>query len=158
MTSATVASLSRAALIREERRTYREVRELGKLLNRLDAAGASDEMWLEANRHFLAASRAHFAAVAALNAAREPEPPEPSAPSGARLRIVRGLPDEVRALRLDAQRDADADPEYAADPFAPIPLFGYAGSLEAANHDAAMRADTCPLDLYDLHDDGREPF
>ncbi len=66
MASATTASPSHAALIREERRTYREVRELGQLLNRLDAAGASDEMWLEANRHFLAASRAHFAAVAAL--------------------------------------------------------------------------------------------
>ena len=38
------------------------------------------------------------------------------------------------------------------------PLFGFAGSLEAADRDAAMRAEACDLDLYDLSDDGREPF
>ena len=155
MTTAIVAS--RAALVREERRTYREVRELGKLLNRLDAAGASDEMWLEANRHFLAASRAHFAAVAALNAARDPQPPAPPAAPAARLRLVRDLPDEYRAIEQDARADADAyEVDEAHD--GPIPIWGYAGSIEEADRAAALRADACELDLLDLHDDGREPW
>ena len=38
------------------------------------------------------------------------------------------------------------------------PVFGYEGSLEAADRDAAMRAEACDLDLYDLSDDGREPW
>ena len=156
MTTATAASPSRAALLREERRTYREVRELGQLLNRLDAAGASDEMWLEANRHFLAASRAHFAAVAALHAARDPQPPEPPAAAAARLRLVRELPDEYRALQQDARALAVLDADEADDE--PAPMFGWAGSLEAANLDAELLAGACPLDLYDLHDDGREPW
>ena len=145
-----------AALVREERRTYREVRELGKLLNRLDAAGASDEMWLEANRHFLAASRAHFAALAALNAAGDPEPPQPPAAPAARLRLVRELPDEYRAIEQDARALALLDADAPADE--PVPLFGWAGSIEAANFDAELLAGACPLDLYALHDDGREPW
>jgi hypothetical protein len=156
VTTATAASPSRAALRREERRTYREVRELGKLLNRLDAAGASDEMWLEANRHFLAASRAHFAAIAALNAARDPGPPEPPAGPAARLRLVREPADEYRALHQDACALAVLDADESVDE--PVPLFGWAGSVEAANYDAALLAGACPLDLYDLHDDGREPW
>ena len=38
------------------------------------------------------------------------------------------------------------------------PTFGFDGSLEAADREAAMRAEVCALDLYDLSDDGREPF
>ena len=154
MATATIAS--RATLLREERRTYREVRELGKLLNRLDAAGASDEMWLEANRHFLAASRAHFAALAALHAARDPQPPQPPAAPAARLRLVRELPDEYRAIERDARALAVLDADEPAD--GPVPLFGWAGSVEAANRDAELLAGACPLDLFDLHDDGREPW
>ena len=93
----------------------------------------------------------------ALNAARDPQPePEPPAPSGARLSIVRELPGELRALHQDARADADAYED--APPDEPIPLFGYEGSIEAANRDAALHADACALDLYDLHDDGREPW
>ena len=156
MTTATAANPSRAALLRRERETYGEVRELGKLINRLDVAGASTEMWLEANRHFRAASRAHFAALAALNAARDPEPPQPPAAPAARLRLVRDLPDEYRAIEQDARALAVLDADEADD--APVPLFGWAGSLEAANYDAELLAGACPLDLYDLHDDGREPW
>ena len=40
----------------------------------------------------------------------------------------------------------------------PRPAFGFEGSLEAADRDAAMRAEVSDLDLYDLSDDGREPW
>jgi hypothetical protein len=37
-----------------------------------------------------------------------------------------------------------------------LPYAAYAESIEGA--DARLRAEACPLDLYDLRDDGAEPF
>ena len=56
------------------------------------------------------------------------------------------------------QRDARDQFRIVGDDLDAPPVFGFEGSLEAADRDAAMRADACELDLYDLHDDGREPF
>ena len=56
------------------------------------------------------------------------------------------------------QRDAREQFRVVGDGLGTPPVFGFAGSLEAANRDAAMRAEACDLDLYDLSDDGREPF
>ena len=56
------------------------------------------------------------------------------------------------------QRDAREQFCIVGDELDTPPVFGFDGSLEAADRDAALWAEACPLDLYDLHDDGREPF
>ena len=56
------------------------------------------------------------------------------------------------------QRDARNSVRIVRNDGTARPVFGFEGSLEAADRDAAMRAEACELDLYDLHDDGREPF
>ena len=56
------------------------------------------------------------------------------------------------------QRDARKQFHIVGDELDAPPAFGFDGSLEAADREAAMRAEACALDLYDLHDDGREPF
>ena len=56
------------------------------------------------------------------------------------------------------QRDARGQFHIVGDELDAPPAFGFEGSLEAADQDAAMRAEACELDLYDLSDDGREPF
>ena len=56
------------------------------------------------------------------------------------------------------QRDARDNFRVIRNDRAARPVFGFEGSLEAADRDAARRAEACDLDLYDLHDDGREPF
>ena len=57
-----------------------------------------------------------------------------------------------------SQRDAREQFRVVGDELDTPPVFGFAGSLEAANREAALRAEACELDLYDLHDDGREPW
>ena len=58
----------------------------------------------------------------------------------------------------DPERRQEMDP-FADEPAdAPVSLFGWEGSIEAANYDTELLAGACPLDLYDLHDDGREPW
>ena len=56
------------------------------------------------------------------------------------------------------QRDARDSFRIVRNDSAPRPAFGFEGSLEAADRDAALRAEACDLDLYDLSDDGREPW
>ena len=56
------------------------------------------------------------------------------------------------------QRDAREQFHVIGDELDTAPVFGFARSLEAADRDAALRVEACDLDLYDLHDDGREPF
>ena len=56
------------------------------------------------------------------------------------------------------QRDARDSFRVIRNDRAACPVFGYEGSLEAVDRDAALRAEACDLDLYDLHDDGREPW
>ena len=56
------------------------------------------------------------------------------------------------------QRDAREQFRVIGDELDTAPVFGFAGSLEAADRDAALRAEACDLDLYDLSDDGREPW
>jgi hypothetical protein len=66
----------------------------------------------------------------------------------------RELPDEYRPLRHDAPRLVDADEGEAG----PILLFGYEGSIEAANRDAEAHAALHPLDAYDLVNEDEPPY
>jgi hypothetical protein len=66
----------------------------------------------------------------------------------------RELPDDYCWLRHDAPRLVT--PGEAA--YEPIPLFGFEGSLEAANRDAAMHAALHPMDAYDLVNEDEPPY
>jgi hypothetical protein len=88
--------------------------------------------------------------VAACLAHLDDRPPTPPAsPAAGRLLEV----GELEALQREAR--AQHEPSGRGRLLA-LPYAAYEESIEGA--DAALRAAACPLDLYDLRDDGAEPF
>jgi hypothetical protein len=66
----------------------------------------------------------------------------------------RELPDEYRLLRQGAPRLVEPGEAQSE----PVPLFGFEGSIEAANRYTEIRAALHPIDLYDRVNEDEPPY
>ena len=140
-----VALPSYAGLRRRERATDREVKQVAGILNRLDPA-ADSEAFDTLSRMFTAASAAHFAAVAALNA-RYDDPPPPAGPAAGRLSPL----SEYELLQREA-RDQHAPSDRGR--LLALPYAAYEESIEGANTLARQHEG----DLLDLVSEWEPPY
>jgi hypothetical protein len=157
-TSAPVASQPRtatpapsyAALRRRERAAFRALNEAFRTLQLLDRAGCDADAYRRVSALYRAACAEHTAAVAACLAYFGDDPPTPPA-SPAAGRLVEVTEPELLQREARAQHAPSDRGRLLALPYA-----AFEESIEGA--DAAQRAEACPLDLYDLRDDGAEPW